>query len=215
MASKPGTDRERPAALQWLRVLVLLAAGLAAVGCARTAREAAFGKARLEPAAVDPVSIGPGLAVLYFDDFYRNVDEMPSGAAALKQGRPGKPVPNLDYRFGNGPVLDSGLSRGVGVRMTGLMRFPTAGKYLLKARSNDGVRIFIDGEKIIDDPDVHSDRYSAEAAVQIDRSGWYPLRVQYFQRKGSATLELYWKMPGQGGFEIVPAASFGHVAKTD
>ncbi len=35
----------------------------------------------------------------------------------------------------------------------------------------------------------------------------------YFQRKGTATLELYWKPPGQedADFVLVPAEAFAHI----
>ena len=198
--------------------LVLLCLGLALFfisGCAKTAKEVKPGKA-----IINPASIKPGLAVLYFEEFYRHINRMPTGETALKEGKPGKPIPYLNHRFGDGPVFDSGLSRGVGVQMTGFIRFPSAGLYLMKAKSNDGIRIFINNEMIIDDPIVHSggDRFSREASVSVDKPGWYSFFLQYFQRKGTSMLELYWRLPGQADFSIVPADAFGHAAaagKTD
>lgn len=179
-----------------------------AAGCAKT------------KTIIDPASIKPGLAVLYFENHYRHINQMPAGKAALKQGRPGNPIPYLDHRFGDGPVFDSGRSRGIGVQMTGFIRFPSTGRYVFKAKSNDGIRIFINDRKIIDDPDVHleGDRFSEEAPVRVDKPGWHSFRLQYFQRKGTAMLALYWRIPGQAGFDIVPADAFGHAAaaaKTD
>jgi len=42
----------------------------------------------------------------------------------------------LNHRFDDGLVFDSGRSRGVGVQMSDFMRFPSAGRYLFKAKSN-------------------------------------------------------------------------------
>jgi len=134
--------------------LVLLCLGLALFfisGCAQTIREV-----KADKAIIDPAFIKPGLAVLYFEEFYRHINRMPIGETALKEGKPGKSIPYLNHRFGDGPVYDSGLSRGVGVQMTGFIRFPSAGRYLMKAKSNDGIRIFINNEMIIDDPSIHS-----------------------------------------------------------
>jgi hypothetical protein len=177
-------------------------------GCANTSRE-------IKTDQSDSVegSIQPGLAVLYFEDFFhRHIRNMPTGKAALEKGKPGKPIPYLNHRFGDGPVFDSGLKQGVGVQMTGFIKFPSPGRYLFKTRSNDGVRVFINQKMIIDDPFWHGDgdRFSGESSVDVDQSGWYAFFLQYFQRKGTAMLELYWKMPGDGEFRIVPAEAFGH-----
>lgn len=198
--------------------LVLLCLGLALFfisGCVKTTREV-----KPDKSIIDPATIKPGLAVLYFEEFYRHINQMPTGETALKEGKPGKPIPYLNHRFGAGPVFDSGQSRGVGVQMTSFIRFPSAGRYLFKAKSNDGIRIFINKKKIIDDPIVHSggDRFSGEASVEIDKPGWYSFFLQYFQRKGTSMLELYWQAPGQADYSIVPADAFGHAGvagKTD
>lgn len=138
---------------RWRLVIVCLGPALFFItGCAQTIREV-----KPDKAIIDPASIKPGLAVLYFEDFYgRHINQMPTGETALKEGKPGKPIPYINHRFGDGPVFDSGLSRGVGVQMTGFIRFPSAGKYLIKAKSNDGIRILINNEMVIDDPNVHS-----------------------------------------------------------
>lgn len=187
-------------------IVMILSALLFLSACAKTAGDVKLNKVR-----VDAAEVKPGLAVLYFEDFYRHISQMPTGEAALKEGKPGKPIPHLNHRFGEGPVFDSGLNRGVGVQMNGFIKFPSSGKYLIRARSNDGIRIFINNQKVIDDPTVHADTFSAAAQIDIDKTGWYPLFLQYFQRKGTATLELYWQGPGQADFSIVPADAFGHI----
>ena len=90
------------------------------------------------------------------------------------------------------------------------MRFPRAGEYVLAFRSNDGVRLHLAGEFIVEDPDVHKDRYSDYVAVKVVKGGWVPLAITYFQRKGTATLEFYWQPPGTDEMVLVPAAAYGH-----
>ena len=36
------------------------------------------------------------------------------------------------------------------------------------------------------------------------------IAVTYFERKNTATLQLYWQPPGKNEFEIVPASAFSH-----
>jgi len=191
-----------------IALLCLVPALFFTAGCAKSAKVA-----RPERAAIEAASIKPGLAVFYIEGFYRHINEMPTGERAFKEGKPGSPIPYLNHRFGNGPVYDSGLGRGVGVQMNGFIRFPSPGRYLLKAKSNDGIRIFVDEKMIIDDPLVHlaGDRFSREAPVEIGAAGWCSFFLQFFQRKGTSMLELYWQPPGQTGFSIVPAEAFGHI----
>jgi len=170
----------------------------------------------LEPMPPQPAEepLRPGLSVLYFDNFFeRHIKKLPTGDKALKKGKPGKPVLYLGHKFGFKNVFDSGRNRGVGMQMTGRLRFDRVGEYVFKANSNDGFRMFIDGRMILDDPTVHADRFSDPATVQIDAVGWYPLMIQYFQRKGTATLELYWQPPETGEFRVVPPEVFAHLPK--
>ena len=120
-------------------------------------------------------------------------------------GWTGNPILILNHRFGKGEVFDSGSSRGVGMEITGFIHFSGPGPYIFKAKSNDGVRI------TINDEEFHSDRYSQPGTVEVKKSCWYPLVISYFQRKGTAMLELYWKTPAASTFSIVPAEAYTHM----
>jgi hypothetical protein len=152
----------------------------------------------------------PGLAVTYFSGFYRHIDQMPTVATHPYSGRPGDPVMYIDNQFRYGEIFNSGKSRGIGVEMNGFIYFPSAGEYVFKAVSNDGVRAFVSDVMVVDDPDVHGDRHSAETAYQVSTPGWQPIRIQYYQRKGTATLRMYWRRPGADRFTIIPPGAYGH-----
>ena len=94
--------------------------------------------------------------------------------------------------------------------MRGALKFTKSGDYRLKANSNDGIRIFLNDKIILDDPDVHGDRFTTQTQITIGKPGWYAVLVRYFQRKGTATLELYWQEPEAEKFVPVPAAAYGH-----
>jgi PA14 domain len=163
----------------------------------------------LKPAAPQPAAeaVAPGLAVNYVFAKVRHVDAIESEAP----GEPGEPLPLLDYRSGAGDVLSSDRSDGVGALIQGLVRFPEAGRWLMVAQSNDGVRVRLAGTVIIEDPDVHSDQYSENAEINIAEPGWYEIAVTYFERQNTSTLQLLWQPPGKSEFEIVPADAFVHL----
>jgi len=162
----------------------------------------------LQPATPQPQadSLMPGLAVEYLPGFIRHVDRLEEAGP----GEPGPPLEMLDWNSQQGEVLTSGRTDGIGARITGFIRFPAPGGYLLTIQSNDGVRLRISERVVIEDPEVHTDRYSPDVLVNIETAGWYPLHVLYFERKNTSTLELYWQPPGADRFDYVPASAFAH-----
>lgn len=154
----------------------------------------------------------PGLQVLYFNGMFKNVRQIPDGdRALLEKGRPGQPISLIDHQFGVNEVFDSGRNRGVGVQMKGYLLLDQQGRYEFQALSNDGVEVVLDGNTILIDFDVHSDRLSEVGTLSVEESGWHSLIVKYFQRKGTAALTLYWKTPGKDEFEVIPAWAYGHL----
>ncbi len=108
-------------------------------------------------------------------------------------------------------MLSSDREDGVGAIIEGLINFPVAGVYSMAMQSNDGVELAIGGETILSDPTVHADRFSGLVTVEIDRPGWYPLDLLYFEKRNTSTLELYWLLPGEeGGLDFVPPSAFAH-----
>lgn len=192
-------------------LFVFLWAGLWGCGATKPIQGAST-EAKITPevAGVGENGFAQGLSAVYYEGFYRHVDDMPSGLAARFNGEPGKPIPVLDHRFGSGLIFDSGRSRGVGVELTGFIHLPRSGSYQFKARANDGIRFFAGDRVIFEDPAWHSDRFSPAGEVFVDAETRVPVKILYFQRKGTATLEMYWKLPGQEEFEIIPAQAYCH-----
>ena len=179
-------------------------------GCATSPNEGFVRPSQLS-LPLDTSALEPGLAVLYFDKiFVRHLDMLPKGENAQERGRPGAPIPYLNHQFGRSQIFDSGTNRGLGMEISGYIRLDRPGTYGFQANSNDGFRLYIDGHLLIDDPNWHSDRLSPEAQLPVTEPGWYSLRARYFQRKGTATIQLYWRPPGENAFSIVPAKVLAH-----
>ncbi len=153
-------------------------------------------------------ALAPGLAVTYYFGKIDHIREIAGWAKG--EGKVGPPIPMLNYNVGQGKVLTSDASDMVMAVIRGYLHFERPGSYTLLVNSNDGVRIQLGGRQIYDDPDVHADRLSDPLAVEIREPGWYPLEVLYFEKKNTATLELFWLPPGAADFDFVPAAAFAH-----
>jgi len=153
-----------------------------------------------------------GLSVVYFNNKFKHIDDMPKSKQAIaKFGVVGPPVGTLDHQFGKGQILDSGRSTEVGVLMNGLIHLDKPGTYLFQAMSNDGFQLYIDGNLIVSDPGVHGDRMSENGRFEVAKGGMFPVEIKYFQRKGTATLSLYWQPPGSDTFSIVPGSAISHL----
>ena len=172
--------------------------------------------AGLKPVASQPsaADLKPGLAVQFYYKMFEEIREVDDWAG-YKKGVPGEPIKLLDFRTTNGKVFDSGVSEGVGMYITGLIHFDKPGDWSLVVRSNDGVRVELAGQKIIEDPGIHGDRYSDSAVLKSVAPGWYPLRITYFQKKGTAALQLFWTPPGGNDFVIVPTDALAHQPATN
>ena len=160
------------------------------------------------PVAAD--NLEPGLNVCYIDGMIRHIDEMVRKEAS-KPCEPGPMLSALNSRVGAGNVLTSQLNDGVMARITGFIHLDKPGSYLFTFESNDGVRLEIDGQMILEDPDVHSDRYADYGSMEVTEPGWYPLTVRYFERKNTSTLRFFWQPPGtEGTMPLVPAEALAH-----
>lgn len=153
----------------------------------------------------------PGLATVYFFEKFGHIDEMPRTDRGIdKFGQPGTPIFKLDNRFGDGDVFDSGRRQKVGILMRGFLKLDLPGTYQFQANSNDGFAMAIDGDTVVSDPTVHSDRLSEPGNFNVVKGGFFPVEIRYFQRKGTATIELYWQPPGSNSYSIVPAEVYFH-----
>lgn len=162
----------------------------------------------------DPAVLKPGLAVTYYFNSFNDVAEILEWAKS-HPGTAGAAIPMLNYNMGPDDVLTSDRDTGVGAVIEGLIHFPQAGAYELLVQSNDGVKLEIGGKLVHLDPGVHSDRFSDPIPLRVDAAGWYPLSLLYFEKKGTATLELYWLVPGAADrLEFVPAKAFAYLPRS-
>jgi len=157
-------------------------------------------------------ALNPGLAVQYYGSKFNSIRELVEWMDYDK-GNAGIPIPMLNYQVGSGNVLTATSNDFVGADITGFINLKKAGSYSFMVHSNDGVRVTLGGKMIYEDPNVHADRFSDEIRLEISEPGWYPVRVLYFEKKNTSTLELYWDPPGPEEMDYVPAEAFSHIGK--
>lgn len=106
---------------------------------------------------------------------------------------------------GTAVIADSKYSE----RWTGFVNIDRSGDWIFSTTSNDGVRLWVNEVLIID----HWNRHTAtedSASVNLD-AGWYPVRLEHFQNKGSAEITLSFEGPGVAK-TIIPSTHLNTMA---
>ena len=97
----------------------------------------------------------------------------------------------LDYGMGGPAELlgAAGIPRdGFGTLARAGLRL-TPGRWRLHLRSDDGVRLYLDGELLHDDWTHHAPR-TATIDLRVERARSLPLRIEHFELDGYAVLSL-------------------------
>lgn len=141
-------------------------------------------KARAEALARYGEGAMPGLQATYFGHRFRNK----TGAEVVEK---------VDWdRSPQG-----GKAQFFCCRYEGFLVIPVDGEYELFLASDEGARLFLDGEKVIDHWGAH---ILAEKSVKLNlTAGPHPLKIEMYQGLGGAALHFRWTPPG-GRKSMVP-----------
>lgn len=94
------------------------------------------------------------------------------------------------------------------IRWSGFIKPPVTGNYLFKSYSDDGIRVTVDGQEIIDQWGALSLAFSvADSPVHLEAGKYYPITVEYQQLPLYAASFLFWQADGVP-MQIVPETAF-------
>jgi beta-glucosidase len=127
----------------------------------------------------------------------------------------GEPVltrvdPTVAFRWDRGAPTDELVARGelaaeralegdsFSVRWTGALVPPASGEYELTVTGNDGVRLFVDGRKVLEEWSETSVARAVSARVPLEAGREHGLKLEYFEAARDAEVRLGWKPPGAG-----------------
>jgi len=147
------------------------------------------GIARAQQDAAQPDASGVIWQASYWTNIELRGDSIVQGAET-----------GLDYDWGMGAPNAAMAPDGFSARWTADVTLPE-GVYRFVSRSDDGIRVWVNGTRIIDHWTVHPEAVDT-ATVPLE-AGTHTIRVEYFENTGVATVSLDWERVDQGEEEAV------------
>lgn len=123
-------------------------------------------------------------------------------------------VPNIEFQWGGGQVLNSGLYEDVLVAFEGNIMVPTDDWYQFYAPGDDGVKLNIAGMNLIDDWYDKGGGGTISEPVWLRAGILYPTTMYYYENGGGANVWLYYSTQSTG-LAIVPPSWFGETTVTE
>jgi beta-glucosidase len=111
----------------------------------------------------------------------------------------------IDFAWG-----DTGMSpqllKNYSARWTGVLVPPATGEYFIGFSGQDGYRVWIDNNLVVEDWRVHHPASIETKKMNLERGHAYAVKIEYFQDVRSAEARLIWSPPDQAVKEAVEAA---------
>jgi hypothetical protein len=95
-----------------------------------------------------------------------------------------------------------GLAERFISHVTANLQVPADGTYTFRLISDDGSRLTIDDQLVVDNDGLHAE-LGKDGAVDLT-AGTHPLFIEFFENGGGQILRLQWKTPGSDTFTLVP-----------
>ncbi|HNG32164.1 MAG TPA: BACON domain-containing carbohydrate-binding protein [Blastocatellia bacterium] len=147
-----------------------------------------------------PAGSGAGLTGEYYDN---------SDFTNLKLTRV-DPVINYDWYVS--PPAVGMESETFSVRWTGQIQAVESGNYTFVTKSDDGVRLWINNQLVIDNFGLHAETEDRSAPVTLSAGQRYNVRMEFFDNTNFAVARLLWIRPGQSALEVIPQSRLFAVA---
>ena len=130
-----------------------------------------------------PVGIGDGLLAVYYD----NIDF--TGPTVRRVD----PTVNFDWGVGSpSPAIEADT---FSVVWTGLFRATRSENYTFYTNTDDGVRLYVGGQLVIDNWTDHAPTEDVSAAIPLVSGRTYPIRMELYENGGGAVGQLRWSSP--------------------
>ncbi|MFG1603147.1 family 16 glycoside hydrolase [Actinoplanes sp. NPDC049265] len=151
------------------------------------------------PAHADVPPQEPGVTLRTYD-----LQAARDSICTLKPGQ----TPNVDKKMSTinwTTSGDFGIEDHFQSEVIGNINITSAGTYQFRLTSDDGSRLRIDDNLVINNDGLHG-ATAVEGAANLT-TGYHGLRIDFFERDGGQQLTLEWKPPGASAYTVIPNTS--------
>jgi type IV pilus assembly protein PilY1 len=142
-----------------------------------------------------------GFLATYFNGINLDYDATPANPVLTRTER-------INFDWGTGsPKAGTVNSDNFSVRWVALQTAPSTGQYAFQTYSDDGVRLWVNGQLLIDHWNVHGGAYDV-GTISLSAGQPMNIRVEYFESTGSAIMKLNWKRPGDNSYSVYTAGDY-------
>jgi plastocyanin len=113
--------------------------------------------------------------------------------------------PVIDFDWALNKPHPSAPANGFFIYWEGTIVAPYSEEYQLRVKADGGVRIWIDGQLVIDDSAVTTFELYRFGSVTLEAGIPVPIRIQYYDTVGAASMHLRWSSPSLP-LEVIPQA---------
>ena len=119
--------------------------------------------------------------------------------------------PTIDFHWNGVPNVPGFPATNYSIRWTGVVRPAETGVYTFLARGDDGFRLWVNNQLIIDQwHDQGATEYSAPITLEAGKE--YAVKLEYYQSGGLADMTLGWYSSSSAYADIIKNASAADVA---
>lgn len=112
--------------------------------------------------------------------------------------------PTVNFTWGTNAPNSIVPADNFAARWTGQVRAKTSETYTFYTRSDDGIRLWVNGQLLINNWTDH-DVIENSGSIVLTAGQSYDIKLEYYDSTGGATAQLLWSSPTQAK-EIVPAS---------
>jgi hypothetical protein len=102
--------------------------------------------------------------------------------------------PTVDFNWGTNSPDPSVNSNNFTVRWTGMLTAPNSATYTFYTQSDDGIRLWVGGQQLIDNWTDHSNTLDS-GDIALTAGQQYEIILEYYEAGGDAVCELSWSTP--------------------
>jgi predicted phage baseplate assembly protein len=104
--------------------------------------------------------------------------------------------PQINFDWGAGSPAPGISADTFSIRWTGWVQPGSSGFYTFFTTSDDGVRLWVDRQLIIDNWTDHGQTENPSFPIRLTAGQKYDIKLEYYERGGAATIRLAWSGPG-------------------